>query len=49
MNDALDLKKTPVALFLDVRKAFDCLSHDVLLAKFSHFGVREETLEWLQS
>jgi len=49
VNDALDLKKTLVALFLDVRKAFDCLSHDILLAKFSHFGVRGETLKWLQS
>ena len=38
-----------MTIFWDMRRVFDCLSHNILLAKFSHFGVRGEALEWLQS
>ena len=39
VNNALDLKRTPAAIILDMRKAFNNLSYDILLAKFPHFGI----------
>ena len=35
----LDLKKIPINLYLDLSKAFDSLSHEMLLRKFQHYGI----------
>ena len=33
-------------IFCNLTKAFDCVNHDVLMAKLKHYGIQESTLNW---
>ena len=37
------------AVFLDLRKAFDTVDHEILLTKLSKVGINPSTLQWFQS
>ncbi len=45
----LDEKQTSCAIFLDLAKAFDTVSHDILLRKLEKYGIRGNALELLSS
>ena len=36
-------------IFLDVKKAFDCVDYTILLRKLYNYGITEKSLEWFQS
>ena len=45
----LDAGRYVLTTFLDFRKAFDCVQHDILLSKLWHYGIRGNCHEWLKS
>jgi hypothetical protein len=47
--NALNEKNFCVGLFLDLRKAFDVCSHEILLKKLKKYGIKGKTHEWFSS
>ena len=45
----LENNKHPVAIFIDLSKAFDTLQHSVILKKLACYGIRGKSLEWFTS
>ena len=41
LNYEMDSRRTPVTIHLDLSKAFDCLSHSILLDKLRFYGINE--------
>lgn len=49
LTDQLEEGNTASAIMLDYSKAFDCLSHDHLLAKLATLGIRGGSHRWFES
>ncbi len=49
ISSALDNKKFALGVFLDLSKAFDTVSHNILIAKLSRYGVEDVALRWFRS
>jgi hypothetical protein len=49
ITKALDDREHVLALFLDLRKAFDTVNFDILITKLAHYGVRGNVLSWFRS
>ena len=49
ITNNVDSNKKCLAVFLDLAKAFDTVSHKILLAKLHKMGVRGLALQWFQS
>ena len=45
----LDKGNTPLAIFLDLSKAFDTLSYEILLNKLQYYGIKDKELAWFKS
>ena len=45
---AIDEGKYTGAVFIDLKKAFDCVNHDILLCKLREIGVSEDCLPWFE-
>lgn len=49
MLDAIDKKKLTALILLDLSKAFDSVSHSILLHKLSCIGASPEAVKWFQN
>ena len=47
--EKVNIAKPTVFITFDLKKAFDLISHDLILLKLAHYGVRVHSLNWLQS
>ena len=45
----MDLKRTPINLYLDLSKAVDSLFHEILLSKLLHYGICDAALNLVKS
>ena len=45
----IDKGQMPVAVFLDLSKAFNTLDHQILLHKLKYYGIQESALNWIHS
>ena len=48
-KQALDNNKYMAAILMDLSKAFDCLTHDLLLLKLETYGLSENALKLIKS
>ena len=46
---ALDPGKIVGGVFLDLKKPFECVSHDILLNKLYAYGIRDNLIRWFKS
>ena len=46
---ALNDNEIAVAVFIDLRKAFDVIDHKILLSKLSKYGIKNTNLNWFAS
>ena len=49
VNENMDIRRPVLASFIDFRKAFDCLQHDVLLRKLNNLGFDQNIMKWVES
>ena len=45
----IDRGKYNLAVFIDLRKAFDTVNHDILLCKLYRYGIKNTELKWFKS
>ena len=49
VSNALDTGKIVVGVFLDLKKAFDTVNHDILLKNIYAYGIRGNIYDWFKS
>ena len=49
LSQAIDDRRIPLAVFIDLKKAFDTVNFEILLHKLEHYGIRGVALAWFRS
>ena len=49
IKKTIEEKKYGCGVFIDIKKAFDTVNHQILLQKLEHYGIRNESLNWFHS
>ena len=49
IKETIDESKFGCGIFIDLKKAFDTVNHNILLTKLEHYGIRGVLLDWFKS
>ena len=49
IKESIDKGKFGCGIFIDLRKVFDTVNHNILLMKMEHYGIRDSALLWFVS
>ena len=49
ITSAIDKRKVTIGVFIDLKKAFDTINHELLIKKLSYYGIRGVASDWLIS
>ena len=49
IKETIDNRKYGCGIFIDLRKAFDTVNHNILLKKLEHYGIRDIAYKWFES
>ena len=49
IHSTMDNRGYQISVFCDLSKAFDTISHDILLEKLKVYGIRDKALQWFRS
>ena len=49
ITNAMDNGKFTIGVFIDLKKAFDTVDHNILVTKLDHYGIRGVAKKWLSS
>ena len=49
ITNAIENKQYAIGIFIDLKKAFDTINHDILINKLEWYGIRGIVLHWVES
>ena len=49
ISAAIDNKMSTIGVFIDIKRSFDTINHNILIDKLEHYGVRGTANKWIMN